>query len=85
VVLNELRVVPGGSRIRNSLLTIEKAIAGLVLMSADLETAFRSVTINVVPIYPLFPYFITFSCNPQGSNFSLCFVLAASNTLKNRS
>jgi hypothetical protein len=84
VVFNELPVVPAGSRIRNSLLTIEKAIAGLVLMSADLETAFRSVTINVVSIYPLFPYLITFSCNLQGSDFSSCFVLAASNTLKNR-
>jgi hypothetical protein len=85
LVLNELPVVPAGSRIQNSLLTIEKAIAGLVLMSTDLEIAFRSITINVVSIYPLFPYLITFSCNPQGSDFSSCFVLAASKTLKKRS
>ncbi|KAG6557710.1 hypothetical protein Mapa_000475 [Marchantia paleacea] len=37
-------------RIRTSLLSMEKAIAGLILMSAELEIAYRSIAVNQVPV-----------------------------------
>ncbi|CAM6082178.1 unnamed protein product [Calypogeia fissa] len=37
-------------RIRSSLMSIEKSIAGLILMSAELEVAYRSLAVNQVPV-----------------------------------